>query len=101
MCDEWRNDFLAFYKWAVDNDYDKRLTIDRRDNDGDYSPQNCRWVDLETQANNKRNNHYIEHRGITLTVSQWAHRLGMHPKVLDTRLRRGWSETRALTQPLR
>lgn len=101
VCDEWKGDFLSFYEWAVNNGYDKRLTIDRRNNDGDYSPENCRWVNHETQSNNKRNNHFIEYMGSRFTVSQWAHRLGMDPKILDNRLRRGWTVKRAITQPLR
>ena len=101
ICDEWRNDFLSFYDWAIKNGYKPSLTIDRIDNNASYSPHNCRWVGWDVQANNKRNNHFIEHNGIRLTVSQWAHKLDMNPKILDNRLRRGWSEERALTQPLR
>lgn len=101
VCEEWKNDFLSFYEWAIKNGYEKHLTIDRIDNDGNYSPDNCRWVSLYVQANNKRNNHFIEYAGIRLTVSQWAHRVGMNPKILDNRLRRGWSEERSITQPLR
>lgn len=53
MCDEWRNSFEAFYKWAIENGYDDKLTLDRIDNDGDYTPKNCRWVDMKTQSNNR------------------------------------------------
>lgn len=55
MCDEWFNDFQAFYKWAVDNGYRSNLTIDRIDVNGNYDPSNCRWVDYKTQAWNKTN----------------------------------------------
>lgn len=54
VCDEWKNDFSAFYKWAMENGYSDNLSIDRIDPYGDYEPSNCRWADAKTQAQNKR-----------------------------------------------
>lgn len=54
VCDEWKNDFMSFYKWSMDNGYRDDLTIDRVNANGNYEPSNCRWVDWKTQANNKR-----------------------------------------------
>lgn len=59
VCEEWINDFNAFYEWAIQNGYDENAkqgecTIDRIDNDGNYEPFNCRWVDMKTQAKNTR-----------------------------------------------
>ena len=59
ICDEWKNDFLAFYNWAMKNGYDKnapinQCTIDRIDVDGIYEPSNCRWVSQAVQIANKR-----------------------------------------------
>lgn len=54
MCDEWKSDFQAFAKWALANGYADTLSIDRIDVDGNYSPDNCRWVSMEKQNKNKR-----------------------------------------------
>lgn len=56
ICEEWLNSVDSFIEWSLNNGYESELTIDRIDGSKGYSPDNCRWVDWKTQANNKR--HY-------------------------------------------
>ena len=53
VCNQWKNSYENFAKWAKDNGYTKGLTIDRKDATKNYTPQNCRWVNLTTQAHNR------------------------------------------------
>lgn len=86
VCDEWVNDFQAFYDWAMKNGYSDNLTIDRIDNDGDYSPENCRWATYKMQANNKRNNHLIKQNGETHTLTEWSEIIGINRGTLSSRV---------------
>ena len=94
VCDEWLNDFQAFYEWSMNNGYKDNLTIDRIDNNKGYSPNNCRWVTRKTQVQNRRNNVYITYDGKTQTLSQWADELGVRYNTLVLRHIRGWKNVR-------
>ena len=81
VCKEWE-DYSKFQKWAFDNGYDQnapkfQMTLDRIDPNGNYEPSNCRFANSKEQNNNKRNNRYITYKNETLTVSQWADKLGI------------------------
>lgn len=54
VCDKWKNDFKAFYDWAMSNGYSDELTLDRIDNGGNYEPSNCRWATYSQQNKNRR-----------------------------------------------
>lgn len=100
VCDEWRRDAASFFAWAADNGYSDDLSIDRLDNSKGYSPDNCRWVTMKTQQNNRSTNKLLTHDGKTLTLSQWAETIGLNPRSLESRLVRGWPTEKALSTPL-
>lgn len=96
VCDEWRDSFEAFRDWALANGYRDDLTLDRKDNNGPYSPENCRWATTKAQENNRRNNRLITYNGKTQTLSQWAEEKGIHRGTIQWRLNHGWEVEKAL-----
>lgn len=98
ICDEWlgENGFINFCDWAMANGYRDDLTIDRKDNDKGYSPDNCRWATAKEQANNRRNNINITINNETKTLKQWCEYYELPYKTVYARLKRGWNEKDAL-----
>lgn len=100
VCERWRYDFPTFL-----NDMGNRPskhTLDRIDNDGNYTPGNCRWATYKEQLNNKRGNRLLTLDGKTQTVSQWSTETGIKYWTLSQRVGRyGWSDEDALTKPVR
>lgn len=92
ICDDWINNFQAFYDWSIENGFKEGLTIDRIDNDGNYEPNNCRWVDYYVQANNRSNNHLITVDDETHTLSEWSRITGLDVHTISSRLSRGCSK---------
>lgn len=98
LCEFWYN-FENFFNDMRPN-YIPGLEIERIDNDGPYSPENCKWTDEIRQARNKRNNHIIEFKGEALAMAEWAERVGLPYTTLITRINKyGWDIARALTTP--
>lgn len=91
VCQDWLNDFMNFYNWSMNNGYNDNLTIDRIDNNKGYSSDNCRWVDNITQANNKRNNHYITYNNETHTMAEWSRILDIKYNKFKHKIRKGLS----------
>lgn len=98
ICNEWREEFLEFYKWAMSSGYKEKLSIDRIDNNGNYEPQNCRWVSDKSQNNNRRINHFIEYEGERLTLAEWETKTGIRQETIRRRLKKGWTVKDALTK---
>ena len=88
ICNEWLNNVDSFAKWATENGYNEKLTIDRIDYDKGYSPENCRWADISTQANNKRNNHMINFDGQKYTISQFCKKFNLPEQRIRQRINR-------------
>lgn len=102
VCTEWLDSFENFYEWAMSNGYKENLTLDRKDNNGNYEPSNCQWKDRFYQMNHMRRNHLITYDGKTQTLTEWAREVGMLPTTLDSRINRyHWSVKDALTVPVR
>ena len=102
VCDEWKNDFIPFYKWSMENGYNDSLTLDRINDTGNYEPSNCRWVTMKIQANNTRRNHLITAFGKTQTLQQWSDETGIDYRNIIRRINTfNWSVEKALTTPTR
>lgn len=99
MCDEWKDNAKAFIDWSFSHGYSDDLTLDRIDSDKGYSPNNCRWVTMKVQENNRRNNHKLEYNGETHTISEWANIYGVKHGLISQRLRLGWPIEKAITTP--
>lgn len=92
---EWE-DYIVFKQWALQNGYKDGLTIDRINTDGDYTPDNCRFITIADQQNNKSNNRYITCRGVTHTITEWTRITGLSWSVIDRRLKKGYTPEEAL-----
>jgi hypothetical protein len=99
ICTEWDN-FEVFERWAFANGYELGLTLDRINNNGDYCPANCRWVNNKIQSNNRSNNYIIDYNGTTQNLQQWCDELGLPYTAIYARLRIGWSFDKAVSTPI-
>lgn len=100
VCQRWLDSVENFIA-DMGSTWKKGLWIERRDNNGDYTPENCYWATPKEQNNNKRDNRRLEHEGRIQTMTQWAEERGMSCQALKNRLDAGWSVERALNTPIR
>ena len=77
VCEEWQQ-FEPFLAWALKNGYEKGLDLDRKDNDGNYEPSNCRWITRRENTNNRRNTVTINVDGLELPDTEWAEKIGKY-----------------------
>ena len=105
VCDEWLNSemydgrstkgWIAFKNWALSNGYADNLTIDRIDNSKGYCPENCHWVTMRTQQNNRRSNRLITYKGKTQSLANWCRELNLNYGTIKCRIRRNWTIEKA------
>lgn len=86
VCDEWKDDFMSFYNWAILNGYKDTLTIDRIDVNGNYEPSNCRWVTPKQQARNRRSNRNYTINGETHCLKEWCEIVGLNYRTVQYRI---------------
>lgn len=99
VCAEWR-DFKKFHQWAITSGWAEGLELDRKDNNGNYEPDNCRWVTHSVNNLNKRNNRLLTFNEQTKTLTEWSHLTGLQPKTIQGRIdAMGWDVGKALTTP--
>lgn len=102
MCQEWLDDTEIFCKWAIENGFEKGLTIDRIDNDKGYSPENCRWANILVQCNNRTSNRILIYNGVAYTAANLARQTGLTYWTFMQRLNKmKWPLEKIMTTPAR
>lgn len=99
ICDEWLSDPEAFVRWSIENGYDEGLTIDRVDNNGNYCPENCRWVTKAENNQNRRSSRYYTYKGKTQNLQKWCDEYNASRSMVNKRLQLGWEFEKALLTP--
>lgn len=89
VCAEWLNSFESFRDWSLANGYSEALSIDRIDPNGNYEPENCRWVNMEVQANNKRTTVFLKFNGETHSLKEWSRIVGLNYFTMQNRYKAG------------
>ena len=87
VCDEWLDNPKKFEEWALGNGYEEALTIDRIDPNGDYDPNNCRWIPLVENSRRAGKVNWVTIEDITMTGRQWAEKLGLGILTIDRYIR--------------
>ncbi len=101
ICLAWINNFIEFRDWAMANGYDDTLTIDRIDVNGNYEPNNCRWVDKKTQVRNRRNTRYIEYQGKQMPLAEVSELTNINYRALESRYYKRGDRGEKLIRPIK
>lgn len=99
VCPQWLSSFSTFLA-DMGHRPSAQHSIERRENDGPYSPGNCKWATRAEQSRNRRTNHFVEVNGVRMCVTDAAIAHGMSPDVVHARLGKGWPLERALSEPV-
>ena len=100
ICPEWLESFDNFAEWALSHGYAENLTLERIDVNGDYCPENCKWITLQEQAFNKRGTKWVDYKGEHTQLKKLCERLGVtYDTVHDRIYKRGWSVEDAIEKP--
>lgn len=100
ICHDWLLSFDNFAVWAKENGYVAGLTIERKNVDGNYDPENCEWITLKQQARNKRETINVEYQGEKKTLIEWCEELCLEYDTMHDRIiTRGWDIEKAFTTP--
>lgn len=101
VCDEWRNDFMAFYNWALANGWQPGLQLDKdiRGNGKLYSPETCTFVTRKENCRNRTTNRLIDYNGQTKTLAEWSEITGLKHTCILHRLSRGWDIKKTFSTP--
>lgn len=99
VCQEWEESFQSFYNWALENGYKEDLTLERKNNDGNYEPSNCTWATVKEQCNNRCTNIVVEVEGETLNLQELSGKYGINYSLIHSRYSRG-DRGNALIRPL-
>lgn len=97
VCSRWLESFENFY--ADMGPKPKGMSIDRVDNDGPYSPENCRWATHPEQMRNTRQTRYFEWAGMRMCLQDWCDKVGMNAVTVHRRMQQGWAFETALSTP--
>lgn len=101
MCDAWKNSFESFAKWAINNGYSDSLTIERVDVNGNYCPENCTWIPMNEQQNNRTTCLPFTHNGETKNLAEWCSYYNLPYVTVHNRIYKlKWDFERAISEPI-
>jgi len=101
VCDEWKDNFICFYEWAINNGYNDSLTIERKDYNGNYCPENCCWATWKQQAINRSSTRFVEYKGKQMSIKDLAIELNINYDTLINRVNNGWSIEKIINTPVK